>query len=154
MATNRTGATITIGELADRFGLATHVLRHWESVGLLEPAARVNGRRRYRADQVARVALIIRGKAVGFSLADLRQMLDAPDADSRRDVLQRHYDALGERIAQAEAARAMVEHAMTCEYADFTRCPTFQQITERMASHLPHTPGHFLAPRVGDAAAH
>ncbi len=137
---------MTIGQLADRFGLATHVLRHWESVGLLEPAERVNGRRRYRQDQLGRVAMIIRGKAVGMSLADLREMLEAPDAGSRRQVLQRHYDDLGERIAQAEAAREMVEHAMTCEYADFTRCPTFRDISERMASHLPHTPGARLAP--------
>jgi DNA-binding transcriptional MerR regulator len=36
-----------IGELAGRFGLATHVLRHWEAAGLLIPAARVGGRRQY-----------------------------------------------------------------------------------------------------------
>ena len=43
---------MTIGELAARFGLATHVLRHWEAMGLLTPAARVNGRRRYRQEHV------------------------------------------------------------------------------------------------------
>jgi hypothetical protein len=39
-------AELTIGELAARFGLATHVLRHWETKGLLSPARRVAGRRR------------------------------------------------------------------------------------------------------------
>lgn len=154
MATNGSGATMSIGELADRFGLATHVLRHWETVGLLEPAARVNGRRRYRADQAGRVALIIRGKAVGMSLADLKEMVSAPDREARREVLQRHYDALCERIAQAEAARAMVGHALTCEYADFTRCPTFRGISERGVERLAHRPADCLAEwaRVSDDA--
>jgi DNA-binding transcriptional MerR regulator len=144
MAASGTGM-MTIGQLADRFGLATHVLRHWEAVGLLEPAARVNGRRKYRADQAGRVALIIRGKAVGMTLADIREMVDAPDPDSRRTILQRHHDELGERIAQAQAARAMVEHAMTCEYADFTRCPTFRGISERGVERLAHQPADCLA---------
>lgn len=52
-----------IGELAARFGLATHVLRHWEDEGLLLTAARVGGRRRYDDAQVARVVMILRGKA-------------------------------------------------------------------------------------------
>ncbi|MGB3305538.1 MAG: MerR family transcriptional regulator [Thermomicrobiales bacterium] len=130
MMTVGQGTTMTIGELAGRFGLATHVLRHWESEGLLEPATRVNGRRRYGADQVARVVLILRGKAVGLSLADIREMLNAPDRASRQDVLRRHHAELEHRIAEAEVAKEMVEHALTCEYADFTRCPTFQHIAE------------------------
>lgn len=56
---------MTIGTLAARFRLGTHVLRHWESIGVLTPAAHVNGRRRYSYDQVARVAVILRAKAGG-----------------------------------------------------------------------------------------
>jgi MerR family transcriptional regulator, copper efflux regulator len=141
MPTNGTGATMTIGELAGRFGLATHVLRFWEEEGLLEPATRVNGRRRYGADQAARVVLILRGKAVGLSLADIREMLDAPDRASRQDVLRRHRAELERRIAEAEVAKQMVEHALTCEYADFTRCPTFQHIAEG-SCRFTGAPGH------------
>lgn len=129
MSTVGTGM-MTIGQLADRFGLATHVLRFWEEERLLEPAARVNGRRRYSADQMARVVVILRGKAVGLSLADIREMLHAPDRESRQVVLRRHHEELERRIAEAEIARKMVEHALTCEYADFTKCPTFQHIAE------------------------
>jgi len=56
-----------IGDLAARFGLATHVLRHWEDVGLLTPAARVAGRRQYDESHVARVVMIQRAKAAGLS---------------------------------------------------------------------------------------
>lgn len=141
------GMTMTIGELAGRFGLATHVLRHWEAEGLLDPAGRVNGRRRYGDDEVARVILILRGKAVGLSLADIRQMLEAPDRAARQEVLRRHHAELERRIAEAAIAKAMVEHAMTCEYADFTRCPTFRTISERSPETLPHRPGDCVAAR-------
>ncbi|WP_228829630.1 MerR family transcriptional regulator [Nocardia beijingensis] len=58
------GGDISIGELAARFGLATHVLRHWEDVGLLAPrrdgagSAPVSRRRRgERGDDIARQAV-------------------------------------------------------------------------------------------------
>ena len=41
---------------------------------------------------------------VGMTLADIREMVDAPDPDTRRTILQRHHDALGERIAQGAPA--------------------------------------------------
>lgn len=130
---------MSIGQLAGRFGLATHVLRHWEVEGLLTPAARVNGRRRYQQEHVDRVAMIIRGKEAGLSLRDIRDMLDAPDPDSRRVVLTRHLATLEERITQAQAAKAMVEHALQCTADDFTRCPNFLRIVsnvpERCAEH-------------------
>jgi len=118
---------MTIGELAARFGLATHVLRHWEAMGLLTPAARVNGRRRYRQEHVYRVALILRGKETGLSLGQLREFLSTPDSSSRRALFERHRVALERRIAQAQAAKAMIEHALECPYEDFTQCPNFQR---------------------------
>ncbi len=45
-----------IGEIAERFGIATSVLRHWEDVGLLRPSRDSAGRRRYDLDDVTRVA--------------------------------------------------------------------------------------------------
>lgn len=38
----KSSEALTIGELAQRFGLATHVLRYWESMGLLKPARRTD----------------------------------------------------------------------------------------------------------------
>jgi MerR family copper efflux transcriptional regulator len=48
----------SIGEVAARFGLPTHVLRHWEAEGLLTPA-RAGGRRRYTDADLYRVAAIV-----------------------------------------------------------------------------------------------
>ncbi len=136
MATAGTGK-MTIGQLADRFGLATHVLRHWESVGLLEPAARINGRRRYGEEQAARVTMIVRCKEAGFGLGQLREMFDASDPSARKAILERHHAALEQRIAEAQVAKEMVEHALHCPHEDFTECPRFLRIVAR----APHAPG-------------
>ncbi len=63
-----------IGELASRFGLATHVLRHWEDEGLLTPAGRVGGRRQYDESHVARVVMIQRAKSAGLTFALIREL--------------------------------------------------------------------------------
>src|SRR5262249_30579296 len=57
----KSSGELTIGELANRFGLATHVLRHWESMGLLVPGRDRGGQRRYGDGDLARVALILMG---------------------------------------------------------------------------------------------
>lgn len=137
MESNTLGEEMTIGELAARFGLATHVLRHWEAMGLLTPAARVNGRRRYSQGHVARVAMIMHGKEAGFGLRQLREMLDAPDPSTRRVLVEHHHAALERWIAQAQAAKEMVEHVLDCPAEDFTQCPNFQQMVQRIAARVP-----------------
>ena len=57
---------LSVGELAARFQMATHVLRHWEDVGLLTPRRDGSGRRRYGRGDVFRVATIVRSKAAGL----------------------------------------------------------------------------------------
>jgi DNA-binding transcriptional MerR regulator len=101
----------SIGELAGRFGLATHVLRHWEEMGLLSPARRVAGRRVYGAEHVTRVAEILLGKDAGFSLEQLRELFTAPDRERRRRVLRGQLAQVRERIARL---------------ADYQSCPQFQ----------------------------
>src|SRR5258708_2266239 len=63
---------MTIGQVAGRFGLPTHVLRHWESMGLLRPTRVAGDRRRYTRDDLARVASIVVVKRAGRSLVDIR----------------------------------------------------------------------------------
>lgn len=128
---------MSIGQLAERFGLAPHVLRHWEAVGLLTPVDRVGGRRRFSRDQIARVAMIVRGKLAGLSLDQLREVLSAPTPEQRRELLHRHHGELERRIAQAEASKQLIEHALQCSAADFTQCPGFQHLVEMMSGQVP-----------------
>jgi DNA-binding transcriptional MerR regulator len=118
----------SIGELAARFGLATHVLRHWEDVGLLSPARRVAGRRVYGAVHVTRVAEILLGKEAGFSLEQLRELFIAPDRERRRDLLRGQLAQVRERIARLTLSQALLEHALRCRHPDYQSCPQFQSM--------------------------
>lgn len=128
-----TAATMTIGELSARFDLAPHVLRHWEAMGLLSPAARVNGRRRYSQEHITRVAMIVGGKSGGLSLEQLRVLLAARSPDDRRELLERHHADLQQRIRDIERSKAMIEHALDCDEHDFTQCPNFKRLVEDLA---------------------
>ena len=106
----------SIGELAARFGLATHVLRHWEDEGLLSPARRVAGRRVYGTAQVARVADILLGKEAGFRLAQAR-----------------------ERIARLTLAQTLLEHGLRCQHEDYQSCPRHQEMVLARLRGVPTT---------------
>jgi DNA-binding transcriptional MerR regulator len=118
----------TIGDLAARFGLATHVLRHWEDMGLLSPARRTAGRRVYGPPHVTRVAEILLGKDAGFSLEELRDLFDAEDRDQRREVLRAQLAQVRQRIARLTLSQKMLEHGLRCQHADYQSCPRFQEM--------------------------
>ena len=133
---------MSIGEIAARFGLATHVLRHWESVGLLAPSRAVAGRRRYGPDHLYRIAVILRAKEAGFGLDDIRDMIAAPSPAQRIEVLRRHRADLARRIAQAQASLDLIDCALTCDHDDFTSCPHFRaMVADRIGVEAPlHVP--------------
>jgi MerR family transcriptional regulator, copper efflux regulator len=113
---------LTIGELARRFGLPTHVLRHWESMGLLAPVRDGGGQRRYSRADLARVAMILMGKEAGLGLRELSVLLSAANPMNHADLLRRHIGVLEHRIAQAQAAKDLIEHALSCPLS-FDQCP-------------------------------
>ena len=117
---------LSIGDLAGRFDLATHVLRHWEDVGLLAPARDPAGRRSYEPEDVVRVAVILRSKAAGMSLEQIQVLLDA-DAPERHLVLEAHVADLDRRMAEMQHSREMTLHALRCRAHDVANCPRFQQ---------------------------
>lgn len=126
MKSRRPGADFSIGELAGRFGLPTHVLRHWESIGLLAPARDSGGQRRYGDPDLARVAMILMGKEAGLGLRELGEVLSTDNPMDHADLLRRHVDVLERRIAQSQAAKDFIEHALSCPLS-FDRCPHAQE---------------------------
>ncbi|MGS2642534.1 MerR family transcriptional regulator [Streptosporangium sp. LJ11] len=128
MKSSDDGAMMSIGEIAQRFGLPTHVLRHWESMGLLTPARVRADRRRYDRDHLYRVAMILRAKEAGFSLADIREVISTSDPEARRDILRRRHAELTRRVAQALSSLHLIECALDCDHEDFTGCAHFQRM--------------------------
>ncbi|MFC6021365.1 MerR family transcriptional regulator [Plantactinospora solaniradicis] len=139
---------MTIGDLAHRFGLATHVLRHWETMGLLAPGRDGAGKRRYGQADLMRVALILMGKEAGFGLRQLRTLLGTGNPMDHPEHLRRHMAELDERIAKATAARQLIAHALSCPMP-FDDCPhAREQIAARIPPPIPSTTGA-LDPRAG-----
>ncbi|PSL57459.1 DNA-binding transcriptional MerR regulator [Saccharothrix carnea] len=126
---------MSIGTVAERFGLATHVLRHWEDTGLLAPRRHANGRRRYGPADEARIAMILLAKDAGLGLDQVRLLFAATaDRPTRRALYREHHDRLAERIASLRASLSVLEHAMDCEAEDITACPDFQA---KVAARIP-----------------
>jgi MerR family copper efflux transcriptional regulator len=69
---------LQIGQVAERTELSIKTIRHYEQVGLVEPAARsAGGFRLYTGADVNRLLVIRRMKPLGFTLAEMKQLLDA-----------------------------------------------------------------------------
>ena len=107
------GPRLAIGELAGEFGLTHRTIRHYEDEGLLSPerigsapgGARVDGHR-----DRARLALICRGKRLGFSLAEIKDFLNLYDTDDAqieqmrymRTIARRRISALEQQLADVK----------------------------------------------------
>jgi DNA-binding transcriptional MerR regulator len=126
---------ISIGELAAKFGLAPHVLRHWEEMGLLTPPRGGNGRRVYGSPDITRIALIQLGKEGGLTLEQIRQLfVVSADREARRALYRRHHDELTRRISAAQASLEIIEHAIQCDADDAATCPDLQaKLTHRLS---------------------
>lgn len=145
--------TWTVGEMAARVGVATHVLRHWEDEGLLRPERTSAGYRRYRLDDLIRILAIQHNQRAGMALPEIKAMLDMDNADRHR-ILEAHLDKLDELSHEIELSRAMTEHALRCRNHDISRCPRFADIVGQVAEEPGHAPDfEQFGARPGSAAS-
>jgi DNA-binding transcriptional MerR regulator len=106
---------LTIGGLAQQAGVGVETVRYYERRGLLIRPARV-GRRRYAEDSVQRLMLIRRAKSLGFSLAEIGELLDKADGGSVNDI----FDAARAKLGQVEATLHEMQ-ALRCRLARLVR---------------------------------
>jgi len=84
----RPSAKYAIGELCEAFGVTARALRFYEDEQLITPERR--GTSRFYSDRDrARLSWILRGKRVGFSLSEIREMLDLYDVGDHRQTQRR-----------------------------------------------------------------
>src|SRR6266851_31019 len=67
-------AQLAISEVARRVGLRASAIRYYERIGILLPARRVGGQRRYDVTVLHRLAVVRRAQEAGFSLDEIRQL--------------------------------------------------------------------------------
>ena len=118
---------LTIGELANRTGVATSALRYWEELGLLPAPVRVSGQRRYASSAAGLVGVILLLREVGFTLSEVRAFIAARSSagDGWRELYRRKLAELDQHIAQVQAARTAIEHGLVCPHEDIFECPNF-----------------------------
>lgn len=105
--------TFSIRQMCDIFGVTPRTLRFYESKELLFPI-REGTRRHFTKTDRARLALILRGKRFGFSLEEIRQLLDMYDREgTNRTQLSRTIEIARDRLAQMQNQRAELDTAIT-----------------------------------------
>ncbi len=108
-----TGELFGITELCGEFGITLRTIRFYEDKDLLKPR-RINGTRVYTRRDRARLALILRSKAIGASLDEIKHYLDLYGAHGEGRVQQLKFvrDRTDQAIADLETKRAHIEASL------------------------------------------
>ena len=134
--------TLTIGQVAKQAGLGVETVRYYEREGLIPPPPRsASGYRHYPAESVRRLHFIRHAKALGFSLADIRELLDLradPRASSEpiRDIAAAKLVEIREKIAALERMQQTLEQLVDeCPgHVPTTECPILDALAHPGAS--------------------
>lgn len=107
-----TSDMMTIREMCDAFDVTPRTLRFYEAKELLFPV-REGQKRLFTKRDRARLKLILRGKRFGFSLEEIRQLLDLYHmGDQQQTQIARAYDIARERLSDMETQRAELDQAI------------------------------------------
>ena len=105
----------TVSEVARLTGVTVRTLHHYDELGLLSPSERSEaGYRLYSYDDLARLREILIWRALGFSLGEVRSLLDDPAYD-RLSALERQRELVQAEIGRLGALAAAVEEAIDAE---------------------------------------
>jgi len=120
-------AQLTISQVARQIRLRPSAIRYYERIGLLPPAERLSGQRRYDPTVLYRLAIIQRARQLGFTLSEIRHLFfgfrDITRASERwRTLSQRKLAELDHLMDGIKAVRGVLKKLMTrC------RCDTLDQ---------------------------
>jgi MerR family copper efflux transcriptional regulator len=121
--------TMTIGRLAKEAGVHIDTIRYYERNGLIPPPARrASGYREYQREDVRRLSFILRAKDLGFTLAEIRELLSlSADRDVRgvkRRAEQRLEQVEGKIKELQRVRRGLKTLIDACPgHGDLARCP-------------------------------
>ena len=119
--------SLTIGRLAAAGGVGVETIRFYQRKGLLDQPTRDAGVRRYGSEDVRRLRFIKQAQAAGFTLEQIKQLIDLDASDDRprvRELANERLAALDARIAELKQARdALKRLAHECGNGSPGPCP-------------------------------
>ncbi len=132
----RPSAMHNIGQAAKASGVSAKMIRHYESIGLIEPAARTDaGYRLYNERDVQVLQFIHRSRELGFSLEQIKTLLALWQDKQRaskdvRAMAKQHIAELDRKIADMQAMRRTLETLATrCHGDDRPDCPILDDLS-------------------------
>jgi len=122
---------LTIGQLAERSGLATSALRYYEKLGLIHAERTTGNQRRFARSTLRRVAFVRAAQQVGLSLDEVRTALDRLPHD--RAPTNRQWNAVAgtwqaridRQIAELELMKRKLSGCIGCGCLSLTRCALY-----------------------------
>jgi DNA-binding transcriptional MerR regulator len=148
--------SLTIGELARRTGVTTSALRYYDERGLVRPAGRVSGHRRYEVEAVAAVGLVRLLQEVGFTLAEAKRLIASRKRSPvvSRALAVRKSEELRHRIVREQAAQQAIEHFLVCPKDNFLECPNFSATVKGVLSGVELAEAHASAHGFAESVRH
>lgn len=118
---------LTIGEVARRAGLNTSAVRYYERIGLLPPAARGNGQRRYDGKVLIHLAIIRLAQEAGFSIAEIGTLLsgfpeETPPSERWQELARRKLPEVDAQIGCLQVVRQVLEESLNCNCLTLDAC--------------------------------
>ena len=123
---------LTIGQVAQRAGVATSTIRYYESIGLLPEPERESGQRRYHEAVLGKLAFIGVAQSAGFRLEEIKELVGAIDGGSgmagpMRTLSSAKLDEVEELLARTRAMKGWLEVARECGCASPEECALFPE---------------------------
>jgi MerR family redox-sensitive transcriptional activator SoxR len=145
---------ISIGQMAERTGLAVSAIRYYETEGLVRPIRTAGGQRQFHRADIRRLSFVRITQQLGFTIAEIRAQLDRlPEGrtPNRRDWerLARGFRAeLDRRITSLKDLRDNLDGCIGCGCLSLTRCRLYNP--EDGARQLGAGPRYLMGDRASD----
>ena len=131
---------LPIGEMSRRTGVNIETIRYYERIGVMpKPLRTEGGHRAYDADQLKRLAFIKRCRELGFSLGEIRALLDIVETGTNtcaevHQMTMEHLANVRKKIRDLRGMEhALKEMAAECGRGDIPECPIVDKLQERAA---------------------
>ncbi len=125
---------MNIGQTSKRSGLPTKTIRYYEDIGLISPARGANGYRDFSDTDVHKLQFIARGRALGFSVEECRQLISLYEDQNRasesvRRIAKDHLADIKVKMAELQAMHDTLSELVTkCAGDDRPDCPILKDL--------------------------